>query len=139
VPAAVQKQVVVLDAAVAARQLEGEWEAAWGDLEEVEQQVAATTKLVALFNSEAATWDCLTAALSALDALASFAAFAATADGPTCRPELVQQGAALAAASQHGVHQRGVAHGWHPLKPPSRAAHQLCRTATWRRWGGVGG
>ncbi|KAK9846574.1 hypothetical protein WJX81_006840 [Elliptochloris bilobata] len=57
-------------------------------------EVACTTDLLARLHAYRDAWERLEAALSTVDVLAAFAEFGATANGPTCRAELLPAGVA---------------------------------------------
>ena len=56
-------------------------------------QVQLTTELLKRFNEHSGTWRRLQEALSTVDVLISFATFAVGAEGDTCRPTFLPEGA----------------------------------------------
>lgn len=57
-------------------------------------QVRLTTELLQRFSVHGGAWRALHEALAAVDVLLAFAAFAASAEGDTCHPVLLPEGAA---------------------------------------------
>ncbi|KAK9867213.1 hypothetical protein WJX84_002119, partial [Apatococcus fuscideae] len=72
-------------------------------------EVEATNGLIADFNVHADAFEAMEAALSSVDVLIAFATFSQTAVGPTCRPEIIETGAATGGKAVLDL--KGV---WHP-------------------------